>query len=59
MDGIARGREDEFAAQLARGEIVALLQITHLMGGIGQLDSVNCDVSRQRVRGGRGSLDLA
>jgi hypothetical protein len=25
MDGIARGREDEFAAQLARGEIVALL----------------------------------
>lgn len=59
MDGIARGREDEFAAQLARGEIVALLQITHLMGGIGQLVSVNCDVSHQRVRGGRGSLDLA
>jgi hypothetical protein len=32
MDGIARGREDEFSAQLARGEIVALLEITHLMG---------------------------
>jgi glycosidase len=46
MDGIARGREDEFAAQLARGEIVALLQITHLMGGMRQPDSVNCDVSR-------------
>jgi hypothetical protein len=56
MDGIARGREDEFAL-LARGEIVALL--THLMGGIGQSDSVNCDVSRQRVRGRRGSRDLA
>jgi hypothetical protein len=57
MDGIARGREGEFAALLARGEIVALL--THLMGGIGQSDSVNCDVSRQRVRGRRGSHDLA
>jgi hypothetical protein len=49
----------KMTAHLARGEIVALLQITHLMGGIGQLVSVNCDVSRQRVRGGRGSLDLA
>jgi hypothetical protein len=27
----------KMTAHLARGEIVALLQITHLMGGIGQL----------------------
>jgi hypothetical protein len=41
----------KMTAHLAHGEIVALLQITHLMGGIGQLVSVTCDVSRQKGKG--------
>jgi len=56
-DGIARGREDEFAAQLARGEIVALLQITHLMGG--HRTAGLRQLRRLPVRAGRGTLDLA